>query len=85
MCFAYLGPDVFLPLTSVIAGVVGVVLMFGRTLLAFARNGWRRLVRVVRPGTRTSAAPIGRSAGRERFMPEPVASDATPATGTPPE
>ena len=30
MFFAYFGPETFLPLTSVIAGVVGVVLMFGK-------------------------------------------------------
>lgn len=30
---AYLGPDTMLPLTSVIAGAVGVVLMFGRQIV----------------------------------------------------
>lgn len=30
MLFAYFGPETFLPLTSVIAGVVGVALMFGK-------------------------------------------------------
>lgn len=30
MLFAYFGPETFLPLTSVIAGVAGVFLMFGK-------------------------------------------------------
>jgi hypothetical protein len=30
MVFAYLGPETMLPMTSVVAGVVGFVMMFGR-------------------------------------------------------
>ena len=36
---AYIGPDTMLPLTSVIAGAVGVVMLFGRNAL----SGLRRL------------------------------------------
>ena len=38
---AYVGPETMLPLTSVAAGAVGVIMMFGRNLL----RGITRLVR----------------------------------------
>ena len=31
MLFAYIGPETMMPVTSVIVGVVGVFMMFGRT------------------------------------------------------
>ena len=43
MLFAYIGPDTMLPLASVFAGVVGVVLMFGRQLKLGVRNLVRRI------------------------------------------
>ena len=64
MVFAYLGPDTVLPLTSAVAAVVGVVLMFGRhvsrvVFLAFRRLGRSAglLPRAVNPeGIRTDPA-----------------------------
>ncbi|HEX8203673.1 MAG TPA: hypothetical protein VF590_24570 [Isosphaeraceae bacterium] len=47
--FAYIGPDTLLPVTSVVATAVGVVLMFGRNSLRyslhFVRNCYRYVVR----------------------------------------
>lgn len=37
--FAYVGPDTFLPVSSVLAGVAGVVMMFGRTGLRLILRG----------------------------------------------
>jgi hypothetical protein len=43
MLYAYLGPDTFLPLTSILATVVGGALMFGRVILQAFRVGLSRL------------------------------------------
>jgi hypothetical protein len=37
----YIGPDVFMPLTSAIAAVAGIALMFGQRIVAAARSAWR--------------------------------------------
>jgi hypothetical protein len=42
--FAYFGPETFLPVTSAIAGVVGVLLMFGRSSIRLLLDGARRVV-----------------------------------------
>jgi len=39
--FAYFGPETVLPVTSVIATVLGVVMMFGKSTLRFVLR-WRR-------------------------------------------
>ena len=36
MLFAYIGPDTLLPMTSVVATVVGVILMFGRNSVRYS-------------------------------------------------
>lgn len=36
----YIGPEVFLPLTSAIAAIVGVVLMFWNRVVGLARKIW---------------------------------------------
>ena len=41
----YLGPDSILPLASVLAAVIGVFLMFGRTIVAFVRQGMNAVLR----------------------------------------
>ncbi len=41
----YIGPDVFLPLTSALAAIVGVVLMFWQRLVGWARSLWRMMFR----------------------------------------
>jgi hypothetical protein len=48
MVFAYFGPETTMPVASVIAGAVGVVMLFGRNILVFGRG----LVRRVWPGSR---------------------------------
>ena len=47
MLFAYLGPDTVLPLTSAVAAVLGVVLMFGRQVNRIVVLAVRRLGRLV--------------------------------------
>jgi len=41
----YIGPDVFLPLTSALAAVVGVVLMFWQRFVGWFRTLWRMVFR----------------------------------------
>lgn len=41
LVFAYFGPETVLPVTSVIATVLGIVMMFGKNALRFAFR-WRR-------------------------------------------
>ena len=40
---AYLGPEVMMPLASVVAGAVGFVLIFWQRLTTMVRNIYRRL------------------------------------------
>ena len=47
MLFAYIGPETMMPVPSVIAGVVGVFMMFGRNIVGFGRG----MVRRVLPGS----------------------------------
>jgi hypothetical protein len=49
MLFAYLGPDTMMPLTSVVAAVFGVSLMFGRQVLRLLSLGWSQVMRTGRP------------------------------------
>ncbi len=44
MLFAYVGPETMLPVASIVAGAVGVLLMFGRNVMMIGR----RMVRNVR-------------------------------------
>ena len=48
MLFAYLGPETMMPVASVIAAGVGVVMMFGRNIVSFGRD----VVDRVWPGSR---------------------------------
>jgi len=43
MLFAYIGPETMLPVASIVAAAVGVVMMFGRTVVMFGRGLARRL------------------------------------------
>jgi hypothetical protein len=38
MLFAYVGPETMLPLASILTGAVGVLLMFGRSIMAMGRK-----------------------------------------------
>ena len=52
LLFAYFGPETMLPLTSVVATVVGIFLMFGRTTIRIARRSVLTLLnQAVRLGT----------------------------------
>ena len=44
MLFSYVGPETMLPLASILAGAVGVLLMFGRNIMTMGR----RMIRGVR-------------------------------------
>ncbi len=48
MLFAYFGPETMMPVASVIAATVGVMMMFGRNVVAIGRGLFRR----VWPGAR---------------------------------
>jgi hypothetical protein len=43
MIFAYFGPETMMPVASVFAAAVGVVLMFGRNVLDLGRSQVRRV------------------------------------------
>jgi hypothetical protein len=69
MLFAYFGPETFLPVTSVVAGVVGVLLMFGKNTFRLLASGLRGLLRPrSRREPRTFPAPhfTQNSAGLDR-------------------
>ena len=63
MVFAYLGPETMLPMTSVVAGVAGVVMMFGRSSVRWVVGKFRgftsqpKLAPRVR---RIGSGPVGR-------------------------
>lgn len=42
---AYVGPDVFLPLTSALAAIAGVALMFWHRILSAGRKVWQVMAR----------------------------------------
>lgn len=43
--FLYIGPEVLLPLTSALAAIVGVVLMFWNKVVGLARGVWQTVSR----------------------------------------
>jgi len=44
LILAYFGPETFLPLTSIVAAVVGVAMMFGRNTVRFVLYLFGRIV-----------------------------------------
>ena len=60
--FAYLGPETVLPMTSAVAGLVGVVMLFGRSSLRWAKRTFQRfgLMRKSRPKPGARARKIGK-------------------------
>jgi hypothetical protein len=62
LIFAYFGPETFLPLTSIVAAVVGVVMMFGRNTIRFVLYLVGRIV----PGRGTLEAQPRRRPGQLR-------------------
>lgn len=55
MLFAYFGPETTLPFASVLATIVGFVLMFGRVTLRLIQVAARRVWRTIGPGPRKTA------------------------------
>ena len=49
---AYLGPETMLPMTSVLAGVLGFIMMFGRKVFDFTVGLFRKQPVSVAPKTR---------------------------------
>jgi hypothetical protein len=69
---AYVGPEVIMPLASVLAGVLGVLLLFGRYLLRLPKKLFGECL------PRSKAASAGRDAAAHRcHLPETAAC--TPA------
>lgn len=57
---AYFGPETFLPVTSAIAGVVGILLMFGRTTFRMAGEFVRKSLRVFGLGRSKTTPTVNR-------------------------
>ena len=43
--FLYIGPEVLLPITSALAAVAGLVLMFWNKVVGMTRGVWRKVFR----------------------------------------
>jgi len=56
LVFAYIGPDTLLPVTSALAGVLGVFLVFGRNTVHFTLQRFRRLFSKPAGGSSAGAA-----------------------------
>ena len=66
MLFAYFGPETILPLTSVLAAVAGVFVIFGRMAVRVPVMLCRRMIAIVK-GQGTVRGPVARkSAGKVR-------------------
>lgn len=68
MLFAYFGPETVLPLTSVVAAVVGVLMMFGQRALHLAKWAIRRAM----GGRRGAPARWTLDRDHRRDAPEPA-------------
>ncbi len=62
MLFAYFGPETMMPVASVIAAGVGIVMMFGRNILVFGR-AWSTESGPIRGGDETVPIQSGREVG----------------------
>jgi len=82
LVLAYLGPETFVPLVSVLAGAIGVVLAFGTSLWRISAAATRRLLRpfVRKRGVRAARAaesnlePPGEVSASEDLSPSDVAA-----------
>ncbi len=69
LVFAYLGPETMLPLTSVVAGAAGVIMMFGRSSYRWAASLVQRFSSKPEPVSRNrriGSAPVGSLKARVR-------------------
>ena len=82
MIFAYLGPETMLPMTSVLAGVVGFFMMFGRKMVEVVTSVFRKKAaspapktraRGHRPSSSRSMTPSQRSANEADKMSDTTA------------
>ena len=64
MIFAYFGPETVLPLTSVLTGLAGVVLMFGRQIRLVGRIVVQRTVKHLRGGSKDQDSTFPRAGKR---------------------
>ncbi len=55
LVFAYLGPETMLPVTSVVAGLAGVVMILGRSSLRWAASTIGGFVALARPRSKPRA------------------------------
>lgn len=63
--FGYFGPETVLPMTSVIATVVGLFMMFGRNTLRFLFR-WRRSASSTPKGAEAARGPHFSPKGKEQ-------------------
>ena len=67
MLFSYIGPETMLPMASIITGIVGVFLMFGRNIMAICRGMVRRILPAPKRTPVTSVSPTP-----EKSVPDPA-------------
>lgn len=71
MIFAYFGPETVLPLTSVLAAVTGVALMFGRQVRLVGKIVLNKVLRKLRGDRKSQAMALSRAGRRiDRANPE---------------
>ncbi len=68
--FAYVGPETFLPVASILATIAGVVLMFWRAVVRLFRDGIVSRVRVLTVRRHVPPRPHFRLQRRERTIEE---------------
>ncbi len=80
----YLGPETMLPMTSVIAGIVGFVMMFGRKAFGLALRPFRREPAAVAPKTRARGRRPTSSRAVAPMTPRtgPIADESSDSTST---
>ena len=69
MIFAYFGPETVLPMTSIVAAAVGVIMMFGRNSFRFALMFVRRAFRFLAKGFRGRRPDPTRATVRSQTYP----------------
>jgi hypothetical protein len=57
MLLAYLGPETMMPVASILAGIAGVFMMFGRSVVQITRNTFRRIWPFSKSKSKAEAKP----------------------------
>ena len=68
MLFAYLGPETMLPMTSIVAGAIGFLMMFGRNVWSMAKRVVRWATSRRSAGSNAVPAPHVRRIGSARTV-----------------